>query len=233
MDADELAALARDIAQNGLMEPIGIYEGKVLDGRNRLRACIEAGIEPRFVDIELNGQRPIEYVLSKNLRRRQLTTVQLALLALDVIPYYTEAALIRKRRGRGGMLAEEEPDRGKTAERVGAVIGVSADTVRRMVAVQKVDPEIIELMRRGVFTSVRSASRAAGLVVSYSSPAHRRDSVDRWEETFSPVAAYLQNWLGQPLDITQTEARARLRQLRLMMRGLSELAVQLEEQGEN
>ena len=163
MDAEELDRLAADIAENGLLESIVLYEGKVIDGRNRLRACILAGVEPRFVEIDLSHQRPIEYVLSKNLHRRQLTTVQLALLALDVVPYYKEAALTRKARGRGGMLPEEEPERGKTAERVAAAIGISADTVRRMVAIERKDPEIIELMRQGAFSSVREACIAAGI----------------------------------------------------------------------
>lgn len=227
MSYEELQVLAEDIAKNGLLEPIARYEGKILDGRNRVRACIIAGVEPVFFDIDLHGQRPIEYVLSKNLRRRQLTTIQLALLALDIVPYYTEAALKRKRSGRGGMAPEDEAERGKTAERVGSVIGVSADTVRRMIAIEKADPEIIELMRRGVFPSVRQASVAAGLIVSYSSPAHRPATEDLWDETFSPLAAYLRDWLGRPLALDEKTRIARLRQLRLLQRGLADLEAQL------
>jgi len=227
MSYDELKVLAEDISTNGLLEPIARYEGKILDGRNRVRACIIAGVEPVYYDIDLNGQRPIEYVLSKNLRRRQLTTIQLALLAFDILPYYTEAALKRKRSGRGGMPPEDEPERGKTAERVGEVIGISADTVRRMLAIERSDPEIIELMRRGVFKSVREASIAAGLIVSYSSPAHRPATEDLWEETFAPVAAYLRDWLGRPLNIDERERISRLRQVRLIQRGLAELEAQL------
>jgi hypothetical protein len=40
-----------DIAMNGLREPIVLYERKVLDGRNRLRACIEIGTEPVFIGL--------------------------------------------------------------------------------------------------------------------------------------------------------------------------------------
>lgn len=226
MDDEALARLTADIAANGLLEPIVLFEGEVLDGRNRLRACIAAGVMPTYVDITLE-MRPIDYVLSKNLHRRNLTTVQLALLAHDIIPYYRDAALTRKRRGRAGMLPEEEPERGKTAERVAAAVGISADTVRRMVAINKADPEIIELMRRGAFVSVRQASVAAGLIVSYSSPAHRPATEDRWAETFDPVAAYLRDWLGRSLDVDERTRIARLRQVRVLQRGLAELEAQL------
>ena len=36
---DELRALADDIRQNGLLNPIVTLDGAILDGRNRLAAC--------------------------------------------------------------------------------------------------------------------------------------------------------------------------------------------------
>lgn len=66
MHEDELGELADDILSNGLLEPISLYEQKIIDGRNRYRACEIAGIDPAFRVIE-SLESPVMYVVSKNL----------------------------------------------------------------------------------------------------------------------------------------------------------------------
>lgn len=68
-----------DIAENGLREPIWLYEGKILDGRNRYRACLETSTELKTREYE--GHDPIGFVLSLNLKRRHLDTAQRAMVA--------------------------------------------------------------------------------------------------------------------------------------------------------
>ena len=74
MDKDRLAELAENIKAEGLHHSIILYEGKILDGRNRYNACKLAGIEPAFVNF--NGGNPWEYVWSTNAERRDLTADQ-------------------------------------------------------------------------------------------------------------------------------------------------------------
>ena len=63
----------------GLREPIVLYEGKILDGKNRYVACDMAGVEPRYVeyDMEKHGD-PLQFVISQNLCRSNLNESQCA-----------------------------------------------------------------------------------------------------------------------------------------------------------
>jgi hypothetical protein len=70
MEGTELAELAADIAKYGLREPIMLHEGKILDGRNRYRACRLAGV-PISTCIYV-GDDPGGYVWSANFHRRHL-----------------------------------------------------------------------------------------------------------------------------------------------------------------
>lgn len=72
----ELEALAGDIATNGLREPITLHDGLILDGGNRYRACLLAGVEPTFK--EFDGGNLVSFVLSANLHRRHLSAGQQA-----------------------------------------------------------------------------------------------------------------------------------------------------------
>jgi hypothetical protein len=82
MAEPEFQNLKEDVVKNGLLDEIVIFKDEILDGRSRLRACFESGIPPRFR--EYDGSDPLGFAISKNLRRRHLTTSQRALIAAQV-----------------------------------------------------------------------------------------------------------------------------------------------------
>ena len=79
LDEDELQKLADDIAERGLMDTIIMHEEQILDGRNRYRACLRAGVAPRYGCYD--GADPVGFVLARNLRRRHMDTSQRAMVA--------------------------------------------------------------------------------------------------------------------------------------------------------
>jgi ParB family chromosome partitioning protein len=79
LEGKELEALRADMDANGQINKIILYQGKILDGRNRYVNCKILDIEPET--IEYTGDDPIGLVLSLNLHRRHLTERQRAMVA--------------------------------------------------------------------------------------------------------------------------------------------------------
>jgi len=80
MDDGRYGELLADIRENGQREPITLCDGMILDGRNRYRACLEAGVEP--VAREFDGD-PWAFAWSLNGARRDLEDVRRALIKLE------------------------------------------------------------------------------------------------------------------------------------------------------
>jgi N6-adenosine-specific RNA methylase IME4 len=82
IEGEEFDALVADIKAHGQHEPIMLCDGKILDGRNRMRACKAAKLEPRVA--VYGGEDPLGYVVSLNLKRRHLSESQRALAAAKI-----------------------------------------------------------------------------------------------------------------------------------------------------
>jgi hypothetical protein len=149
MGERDYQALKTDIAQNGLKQPVIVHENKIVDGRQRYRACLELGIEPRLVEWYGEGSL-VSFAVSMNLHRRHLTTSQRALLAADLRPLFDMEARSRQgtRTDLGANLREGE--KGKASAQVAEIVGVSARSVETASRVrQRAVPELVEAVRRG------------------------------------------------------------------------------------
>lgn len=137
LNKEELNALAADIGKNGLREPISLFHGQVLDGRNRLEACEIAGIEPRYLDLPEDTD-PSAFVISKNLSRRHLSPTQRATVA---------AQLANLEKGRP---AENASIEAISQESAAAMMNVSRASVQRAAYVLKHGvPELIKAVDDG------------------------------------------------------------------------------------
>lgn len=75
---EELGELAEDIKANGLRNPVVVYDGLILDGRNRASACGRVGVKATFVEFEGTDDEALAFVQSINGARRHQSKGSLA-----------------------------------------------------------------------------------------------------------------------------------------------------------
>lgn len=163
LEGDEYRRFADDITLHGLLDPVWLYEGKILDGRNRYRVCRDRGIElvVKSFTTEFPGEDPVAFVLSRNLHRRHLNESQRAMVAADL------ATLLDGQRppnnGHGGSRvpagtrdncgSKSEDSGAVTAQTAADALDVSRRSVMRAKKVQKDGaPEVVEAVKDGTVT---------------------------------------------------------------------------------
>lgn len=164
--ADELMA---DIRVNGVREPIVIYEGHILDGRNRYHAARELGVT--YPVAEYVGADPLGYVISLNLRRRHLTESQRAIVAAKL-----------------AKLPAHRPEKGAdlhpSAAAAGQMLNVSERSVKSAQAVVRTgSPALVQSVETG-HVSVSAAAEVARLPES-----EQAEIVAQGPEVVAAVAA--------------------------------------------
>jgi len=77
--AEDFDKLVDDIKKNGLLQPIVVYQDKILDGNNRYCACLQAKAKPRCMElVEASDAQAQAFVISANIHRRHLSCEQRA-----------------------------------------------------------------------------------------------------------------------------------------------------------
>jgi 16S rRNA G966 N2-methylase RsmD len=153
---DELRDLSEDIRRHGLHQPVWLWDDPergtvLLDGRNRARACLLAGVEIRTQPYR--GDDPIAFSISANEKRRHLTAGQRAFLALEIEKLY--AAEVKRGRPRNDdqeKVADLRPfpsRENKSAERAAKVVNASGRGVSQAKRVEREAPDLAEKVRAG------------------------------------------------------------------------------------
>lgn len=147
MTSEEYEGLKQDIKEHGLRHPVITFEGKILDGRNRKRACQELGVPApeRKFDPETQGD-PAAYVASENIHRRHLTQAQLTIAA-------EKLATALAGRPRKNVSGDTEADHAVTIREAAKLTGAAEPSVRKVRKVRKdAVPEVQAAMDAGDLT---------------------------------------------------------------------------------
>jgi ParB-like chromosome segregation protein Spo0J len=101
MPPEQFVGLRADIEEHGQRDPIWVWQGKVIDGRNRLKACEQLGIDPILREWDGQGSL-VSFVISLNLHRRHLDASQRALIGAKIKAQFEEEARQRQTTSTGG-----------------------------------------------------------------------------------------------------------------------------------
>ena len=166
-------ALREDIRRHGVKVPILVHGGEILDGRHRYRACRELG-KP-CPAVEWNGSHPWLEVQSRNLLRRHLAKEQVCAIqriAAERFPQIaaliqTAKAQARQRKAqakgqpRGTKALSRSQDRQReSADVVGAHVGVSGATVKRVDRLARIAPELLLKVATGELSAKKALHEA-------------------------------------------------------------------------
>jgi phage N-6-adenine-methyltransferase len=166
MSMEEFESLKQSISKNGQRVPIYTFEGRIVDGRNRYRACLDLGISPWFE--EWNGEGLLcDFVWDLNAERRDLDK---GAKQMSAARYAIE--LEKESKTRSGMRTDltsaqiyAEVDFGKSRDKAAEKFGVAPRTIDYAVAVEKQGAtELVGAVESGI-ASVSAAAEVATLPV--------------------------------------------------------------------
>ncbi|MBP9034543.1 MAG: ParB N-terminal domain-containing protein [Pseudomonadales bacterium] len=178
MEPAELDALAEDIRRNGLLEPIVLHEGRILDGRNRYLACQKAEVPVRTRELPADTN-PWAFAWSENAERRHLSAGQRAAVYVRIVEgsdawiaeqakrrndanaRRSAATKARPRTKDGRRLASSPRSNERPLDRqsknparraIATAAGVSPATISRAVTLKRHRPDLLEKVRTGELT---------------------------------------------------------------------------------
>lgn len=157
MSDSELDALADDMERNGQQFPVLLYDGKILDGRNRALACARRGIEMQVEKAAAtNDDEALTLVMSLNERRRHDVSAAARALAAARMANLRLGSNRYRRRVDGS----KEPSTTRSAVEAAELMGVTTAAVKRAKSLlAHGDAETIKAVEEGrrVLTSTARA----------------------------------------------------------------------------
>lgn len=173
----ELDQLTADIKAHGLLSPIVIYEGMILDGRNRDVACERAGVSPRYTPYV--GADPVAFAFSCNEARRHMSAGQRAAIAVELKPRIEEEARKRQAAAGGDKKSEQAtkslrtklseaipaPDNGRARAQAAVLTKASGTYVAQAEKIKEKAPDVFDRLKAGKITMQDARREAAKIPV--------------------------------------------------------------------
>lgn len=178
MDGEQLAALAESVKRHGIRVPLVFFDGKLLDGRNRVRASVVAGLDTEKLPRRnlSSDVDPYLWAWDANCSRLDYSPAQKAAIRLKIEEASGDLARMQaeiaekanraraekakeqheesnpragERSGRASHEATPKPEPRRAAAEIAEKAHVSRATVERVQKLKREDPEAFEALAAG------------------------------------------------------------------------------------
>ncbi len=137
IEGEQFDALVESIRKYGQIEEGVLFDGKILDGRNRYRACEILKIPFRCK--EYSGKMPpMDYIIQKNLHGKYLNTAQRAEIGMLLYEEVEKQVLEEATKKRVQKVRKKGTEKGSTAEIVASKVRMSASTLTKVKKIKEV-----------------------------------------------------------------------------------------------
>ena len=149
---------------HGFDEKLGkiiIFNGCILDGWNRYKACLETNVQPVFEYFEGDEKQAFEYSLKANQDRRHLTKSQLAAIAIEAEPLWKaiqenvekgrreKISKVRQGIETTTLMSPSQKNENEARTKLGKTFGVASTYIAEAKKLKQTAPEKFEAVKNG------------------------------------------------------------------------------------
>jgi hypothetical protein len=192
LTGDDFDALFNDIGTRGVLNPVTLFEGMVLDGRGRVAVARQQRIPCPAQ--EYVGPDPLGFVIAQNVLRQHLTTGQRIMIA---------ARIANMRQGERTDLEPSAHGRKVSQEAAARMLKVGTKSVERGAYILKHgNPEEIEAACQGKEHPRNVAERIKARIDEVA-PQPERDNVDRADDALMAAQEMIGTFRRLHIDLTE------------------------------
>lgn len=150
MNDKAFADLVASVREHGLIQPIILIKTQILDGKERQRACDEAGVTPHYMPYL--GDDPVGYSLAVNKHRRHLPIHELIFIAEKLATLKKGAPLGNSNANKTNTLASAFVSNNETYAEIAAACGNQFHPNRigdARAILEKGESNVIEMAKTG------------------------------------------------------------------------------------
>jgi hypothetical protein len=180
MPVAELATLTASVKAHGLLTPITLLDGKILDGRHRYHACLTARVVPTFA--EYSGNDPVGFVMAANLERRHLDVGQRAMIAVEL-------ETMKHGGDRKSEARNQDVNLHLDREEAAETLGISQSSVAKAAKIKAADPALADEVAAGNVTLNAASKKVAKAKAEAAAPApdEPEERIDKVGQVIPPA----------------------------------------------